>query len=282
MPQLTVETENSADIEIHYEDHGQGQPLVLIHGYTLNGNSWERQERVLLQEDRVITYDRRGFGRSGQPTVGYDYDTFAADLHALLEQLDLSDIVLGGFSMGTGEVTRYLGTYGSARVRKAALVRVGAAVPAEDRRQPRRGGRPDLRGHQGGHRRRPVRPFRGLPSTTSTTSTSGAAPRSATSRGRPHSSSPPARRRMPHTPASTPGSPTSATICPRSTFPPSWSTGPRSRILPFSATAARLPDFDQGRPAGRRRWRPPQHRLDPPGPGQPSTPRVPRRVATMP
>jgi non-heme chloroperoxidase len=122
MPQLTVGTENSADIEIHYEDHGQGQPVVLVHGYPLDGNSWERQERVLLQEGyRVITYDRRGFGRSSQPTVGYEYDTFAGDLHALLEHLELSDIVLGGFSMGTGEVTRYLGTYGSARVQKAAL-----------------------------------------------------------------------------------------------------------------------------------------------------------------
>jgi non-heme chloroperoxidase len=122
MPQLKVGVENSADIEIHYEDHGTGRPIVLIHGYPLDGNSWERQERVLLAQGyRVITYDRRGFGRSSQPTVGYDYDTFAADLNALLEHLDLSDIVLGGFSMGTGEVTRYLGKYGSSRVRKAAL-----------------------------------------------------------------------------------------------------------------------------------------------------------------
>ena len=123
MPQLTVGTENSAPIEIHYEDHGSGQPIVLIHGYPLNGNSWERQERELLPAGyRVISYDRRGFGRSSQPTVGYDYDTFAADLDKLLEHLDLNDIVLAGFSMGTGEVTRYLGTYGSARVRKAALL----------------------------------------------------------------------------------------------------------------------------------------------------------------
>ena len=122
MPQLKVGVENSADIEIHYEDHGSGPPVVLIHGYPLNGNSWERQERVLLAEGyRVITYDRRGFGRSSQPTIGYDYDTFAADLNALLEHLNLNDIVLGGFSMGTGEVTRYLGKYGSSRVRKAAL-----------------------------------------------------------------------------------------------------------------------------------------------------------------
>jgi non-heme chloroperoxidase len=123
MPLLTVGTENSAPIEIHYEDHGSGQPIVLIHGYPLNGNSWERQERELLADGyRVISYDRRGFGQSSQPTVGYDYDTFAADLNALLEHLDLNDIVLAGFSMGSGEVVRYLGTHGSARVRKAALL----------------------------------------------------------------------------------------------------------------------------------------------------------------
>jgi non-heme chloroperoxidase len=123
MPYVTVGTENSAPIKIHYEDHGSGQPIVLIHGYPLNGNSWERQERELLAAGyRVIGYDRRGFGQSSQPTVGYDYDTFAADLNKLLEHLDLSDIVLAGFSMGSGEVTRYLGTYGSARVRKAALL----------------------------------------------------------------------------------------------------------------------------------------------------------------
>jgi non-heme chloroperoxidase len=115
--------QNEAPIEIHYEDHGSGHPVVLIHGYPLNGNSWERQEPELLASGhRVISYDRRGFGRSSQPTVGYDYDTFAADLNVLLEHLDLNDVVLVGFSMGTGEVTRYLGTYGSNRVRKAALL----------------------------------------------------------------------------------------------------------------------------------------------------------------
>jgi non-heme chloroperoxidase len=125
MPRINVGTENSANIEIHYEDHGTGRPIVLVHGYPLNGNSWERQERVLLAEGyRVITYDRRGFGRSAQPTVGYDYDTFAADLNTLLEHLQLDDVVLGGFSMGSGEVTRYLGTYGSRRVRKAVLLGV--------------------------------------------------------------------------------------------------------------------------------------------------------------
>jgi len=128
MPRLAVGTENSAAIEIHYEDHGAGKPVVLIHGYPLNGNSWERQERELLARGfRVISYDRRGFGRSSQPTVGYDYDTFAADLNALLEHLDLNDVVLVGFSMGSGEVARYLGSYGSARVRKAALL--GAIPP---------------------------------------------------------------------------------------------------------------------------------------------------------
>jgi non-heme chloroperoxidase len=122
MPRITVGTENDAPIEIHYEDHGSGQPVVLVHGYPLNGNSWERQERVLLAAGyRVISYDRRGFGRSSQPTVGYDYDTFAADLNALLEKLALDDVVLVGFSMGSGEVTRYLGKYGSGRVRKAGL-----------------------------------------------------------------------------------------------------------------------------------------------------------------
>ncbi len=125
MSYVTVGTENGSDIDIYYEDHGSGQPVVLIHGYPLNGHSWERQERVLLEAGyRVITYDRRGFGQSSQPAVGYDYDTFAADLDAVLGHLDLTGIVLGGFSMGTGEVTRYLGTYGSARVAKAVLIGV--------------------------------------------------------------------------------------------------------------------------------------------------------------
>jgi non-heme chloroperoxidase len=127
MSYVTVGTENSQNINLHYEDHGSGQPVVLIHGYPLDGTSWERQQRELLANGyRVITYDRRGFGRSSHPTVGYDYDTFAADLHALLEHLDLQEAVLVGFSMGTGEVTRYLASYGS-RVRKAALL--GAIPP---------------------------------------------------------------------------------------------------------------------------------------------------------
>src|ERR1700730_7025574 len=128
MGKITVGRQNSEDIELYYEDHGTGQPVLLIHGYPLNGHSWERQERALLDAGyRVVTYDRRGFGQSSQPTIGYDYDTFAADLNALLEHLDLNQVVLVGFSMGTGEVTRYLGKYGSARVKKAALL--GATPP---------------------------------------------------------------------------------------------------------------------------------------------------------
>jgi non-heme chloroperoxidase len=122
MPYITVGHENSASIDIYYEDHGAGQPVVLIHGFPLNGASWEKQVPMLLEEGhRVILYDRRGFGKSSQPTVGYDYDTFAADLNIIMNTLDLRNAVLVGFSMGTGEVTRYLGNYGSERVAKAAL-----------------------------------------------------------------------------------------------------------------------------------------------------------------
>jgi non-heme chloroperoxidase len=123
MPTVKVGTENSADIELYYSDHGAGQPVVLIHGYPLSGRGWDKQVPALLDAGyRVITYDRRGFGKSSQPAEGYDYDTFAADLSALLEQLDLRDAVLVGHSMGTGEVTRYLGRYGSARVAQGVLV----------------------------------------------------------------------------------------------------------------------------------------------------------------
>jgi non-heme chloroperoxidase len=122
MGYITVGSENSTSVELYYEDHGEGQPVVLIHGFPLNGASWERQIPVLLKAGhRVITYDRRGFGKSSQPSAGYDYDTFAADLKVLMDTLDLRDTVLAGFSMGTGEVTRYLASYGSERVAKAAL-----------------------------------------------------------------------------------------------------------------------------------------------------------------
>lgn len=123
MGRITVGTENSLPVDLHYTDRGEGQPVVLIHGFPLDGDSWERQIPALLAAGkRVITYDRRGFGRSSQPSTGYDYDTFAADLHALLEALDLRDVILVGFSMGTGEVARYLSTYGSDRVAKAAFL----------------------------------------------------------------------------------------------------------------------------------------------------------------
>ncbi len=108
---------------LYFEDHGAGQPVVLIHGFPLSGRAWERQERALLAAGyRVVTYDRRGFGRSSQPVTGYDYDTFAADLDRLMTVLDLRDADLVGHSMGGGEVARYLGTYGSGRVRRAVII----------------------------------------------------------------------------------------------------------------------------------------------------------------
>jgi len=123
MPYVTVGKENSGNIELYYEDHGSGQPVVLIHGYPLSGTSWEKQLPVLLEAGyRVITYDRRGFGKSSQPATGYNYDTFAEDLHKLVTQLKLHDFTLAGFSMGGGEVARYLGKYGSSGVSKAVII----------------------------------------------------------------------------------------------------------------------------------------------------------------
>ena len=123
MPYVAVGKENSGNIELHYEDHGKGQPVVLIHGYPLNGASWEKQVPALLNAGhRVVTYDRRGFGRSSQPTTGYNYDTFAEDLHKLITHLELRDFVLVGFSMGGGEVARYIGKYGSKGVSKAVIL----------------------------------------------------------------------------------------------------------------------------------------------------------------
>jgi pimeloyl-ACP methyl ester carboxylesterase len=123
MPYVTVGQENSGTIDLYYEDHGSGKPVVLIHGYPLSGSSWERQTLALLREGyRVVTYDRRGFGKSSQPTTGYDYDTFAEDLDKLITKLDLRDAALVGFSMGAGEVARYIGKQGTGRVSKAAII----------------------------------------------------------------------------------------------------------------------------------------------------------------
>src|SRR6266446_8159229 len=127
MAYVTIGKENSSDIELYYEDHGSGDPVVLIHGYPLSGASWEKQLPVLLAAGhRVITYDRRGFGKSSQPTTGYNYDTFAEDLHKLVAHLELRDFALAGFSMGGGEVARYLGKYGSKGVSGAVFI---SAVP---------------------------------------------------------------------------------------------------------------------------------------------------------
>ena len=127
MTKLTVGTENGAPVQIYFEDYGAGTPVVLIHGFPLSGRTWENQVPALIEAGhRVITYDRRGFGDSSQPWGGYDYDTFAADLNVLMEHLDLREAALVGFSMGGGEVVRYIATYGSERVAKAVLA---AAVP---------------------------------------------------------------------------------------------------------------------------------------------------------
>ena len=124
---INVGQENSTPIDLYYEDHGSGPPVVLIHGWPLSGRSWEKQLTALVAAGRrVITYDRRGFGKSSQPATGYDYDTFAEDLHKVVTVLDLRDFALVGFSMGGGEVARYLSTYGTDRVSKAVFM---AAVP---------------------------------------------------------------------------------------------------------------------------------------------------------
>ena len=127
MPYIAVGKENSGSIDLYYEDHGSGKPVVLIHGWPLSGSSWEKQTVALLEAGyRVIAYDRRGFGESSKPTSGYDYDTMAADLHEVITKLDLRDVTLMGFSMGGGEVARYVGTHGSERMSKAVFI---SAIP---------------------------------------------------------------------------------------------------------------------------------------------------------
>ena len=128
MPRIQVGIETNTPIELHYQDFGSGTPVVLIHGWPLSGRSWEAQVSALVAAGhRVIAYDRRGFGQSSQPWSGYDYDTFAADLNALMTSLDIKGAAIAGFSMGGGEVVRYLAKYGSARVAKAVLA--GAVPP---------------------------------------------------------------------------------------------------------------------------------------------------------
>jgi len=127
MPHVNVGKENSSNIDLHYEDHGSGKPVVLIHGYPLSGASWEKQVPELLAAGhRVLTYDRRGFGKSSQPSTGYNYDTFAADLHALITHLNLNEVTLVGFSMGGGEVARYIGKYGTKHIARAVIM---AGIP---------------------------------------------------------------------------------------------------------------------------------------------------------
>jgi non-heme chloroperoxidase len=123
MGSVVVGQDSSGSIDLHYEDHGSGRPVVLIHGWPLSGASWERQVDALLTAGyRVLRYDRRGFGQSSRPATGYDFDTLADDLFQLLSRLDLYDVTLVGFAMGTGELARYLGAYGARRVRSAVFL----------------------------------------------------------------------------------------------------------------------------------------------------------------
>lgn len=127
MQYINVGKENSGSIDLYYEDHGAGMPVVLIHGWPLSGASWEKQVPVLLEAGyRVITYDRRGFGNSSKPVSGYGYDILAEDLNKLMIKLDLRDVALVGFSMGGGEVARYFGKYVNDRVSKAIFM---SAIP---------------------------------------------------------------------------------------------------------------------------------------------------------
>ena len=205
MPYVSVGEENSGRIEIYYEDHGRGRPVVLIHRYPLNGHSWEKQLPALLDAGyRVIAYDRRGFGASSQPTVGYDYDTFAADLRGLMDVLDLRDVTLAGFSMGTGEVTRYLGRYGSERIRNAVLLGPIPPFLLKTGDNPEGVDQSVFDGLIAAARPTGT-PTSRTSSTTSTTSTSSAGPGSATRPGRRASTSPPVRPPTPAWPASRPG-----------------------------------------------------------------------------
>jgi len=238
MPFVKVGTENSADIETYYEDHGGGQPVVLIHGYPLSGRAWDKQVPVLLDAGhRVITYDRRGFGKSSQPTVGYNYDTFAADLNTLLEYLDLSDAVLVGHSMGTGEVTRYLGRYGPARVAKGVLV---SPIPPYLLQA---GDNPDgvpqglFDGFAQAARADTPAWMKGFLDNFYNIDTLRGTMVSDRP-GRPAGTSLSPHRPPPRWPASAPGPPTSAATCPRSTCPCWSSTATRTRCCRWTRPLA--------------------------------------------
>ncbi len=137
MAYLTVGKENSADTQLYYEDRGSGKPVILVHGWPLSGGSWERQSAMLLQSGfRVITYDRRGFGRSSAPETGYEYDTLAGDLAKLIDKLGVQDASLVGFSMGGGEVARYMGKYGGKGIAKVAFISSIAPALRKDGNNP--------------------------------------------------------------------------------------------------------------------------------------------------
>jgi len=137
MGTITVGQENSTPIELYYEDHGSGDPVVLLAGWPLDSRSWEPQVHVLLEAGhRVIVYDRRGFGRSSQPTEGYDFDALADDLHQLLTKLDLREVTLIGFSLGTGELARYIGTHGTERLKSCVFIETLAPSFAKSAENP--------------------------------------------------------------------------------------------------------------------------------------------------
>ena len=242
MPFVTVGRENSAAIRIYYEDHGSGPPVVLVHGYALNGHSWEKQEAALLAAGhRVITYDRRGFGASSRPSTGYDFDTLAADLHVLLSRLDLRGVVLAGFAMGTGEVTRYLAVHGSGRVRAAVLVAPLLPFLLKTRRQSRRHRPERFRRPHGAYRRRPAGRDERLPGPLlqrrSPGRQPGQRPGVAEQLLRRHLRVGPRRRSA----ASPPAWKTSGGISPRSAFPSWSSTATRIASCPTRPPAAGFP-----------------------------------------
>ena len=216
---ITVGQENSTDIELYYEDHGTGQPVVLIHGYPLDGRSWEKQTAALLKAGyRVITYDRRGFGQSSQPTIGYDYDTFAADLNTCSRPRPArrrAGRLLHGHRRGR-PLPRQLRL--GAR-REGGVPRLAPAVPPPDRRQPARRAAQRVRRHLRSRRARTVSPGSTASTRTSTTRTTPSAPASARRPCAAAGTSRPGHPGSPHPPSCRPGSTTSVPTSRRSTCP---------------------------------------------------------------